>query len=117
MMVEVLSSVLLGVGCVLAQVEVDVVWVPTDFTGDDGDLAEVRGHSGVKWILEIAAGAHNLLLVGPPGSDKVMLSRPLSEILPSLTLDKVLEVTTGPFVVGPPPPEEAPPYRMTDQAV
>lgn len=68
MMVGVLFWVLVGVECVLAQVE--VAWVPTDFTGDDGDLAEVGGHSGVKWILEIAADAHSLLRVGPPGSDK-----------------------------------------------
>ena len=92
----------------LSEVKVDVARVLADSAGDDGDLADVRGHSGVKRTLEIAAaGAHNLLLLGPPGSGKTMLSRRLSGILPPLTPDEALEVTTVHSVAGLLPPEEA----------
>ncbi|TAM62288.1 ATP-binding protein [bacterium] len=58
------------------------------------DFADVRGQEGAKRALEIAAaGGHNVLLVGPPGCGKTMLSRCLPSILPSLTNDEALEVT------------------------
>jgi len=58
------------------------------------DLAEVRGQTQAKRALEIAAaGGHNLLMVGPPGSGKSLLARCLPDILPPLTLDEALEVT------------------------
>ncbi|HDS29399.1 MAG TPA: ATP-binding protein [Candidatus Acetothermia bacterium] len=58
------------------------------------DLAEVRGQVQAKRALEIAAaGGHNLLMVGPPGSGKSMLASCLPGLLPELTFDEALEVT------------------------
>ena len=69
-----------------------------NFSGDGAayaaDFAEVRGHEHVKRALEIAAaGQHNVLMMGPPGSGKTLLARSMPSILPQLTLDEALEVT------------------------
>ncbi len=59
-----------------------------------GDLAEVRGQAPAKRALEIAAaGGHNLLFVGPPGSGKTILARRVPGILPSLTGEESIEAT------------------------
>ena len=58
------------------------------------DMAEVKGQEAVKRAMEIAAaGGHNILLVGSPGSGKTMLARRMPSILPDLTLQESLEIT------------------------
>jgi len=65
------------------------------------ELADVRGHAFPLRALEIAAaGGHNLLMEGPPGSGKTMLARRLPGLLPPLTRDEALEVTRIHSVAG-----------------
>ena len=80
------------------------------------DLADVRGQERGRRALELAAaGEHNLLLAGPPGTGKTMLGRRLPGILPPLTRDEALEVTRIYSVAGTLPPGRpiilSPPFR------
>ncbi len=70
----------------------------TDFNFADAmiasDMSHIRGQENAKRAMEIAAaGGHNMLMSGPPGSGKTLLARTMPSILPKLTLEEALEIT------------------------
>jgi magnesium chelatase family protein len=83
-------------------------WSPPEVRSEEGlvrsdweDLSEVKGQAEAKKALEVAAaGGHNLLLIGPPGTGKTMLARRLPSILPEMSPEEAIEVTSIYSVAG-----------------
>ncbi|KUO72889.1 MAG: magnesium chelatase [Clostridia bacterium BRH_c25] len=74
--------------------KVDLETILGGTEADEYDFADVRGQDMAKRALEIAAaGAHNVIMLGPPGSGKTMLARRLPSILPEMSFEESLEVT------------------------
>src|SRR5580704_9969247 len=85
----------------LTPAKVDIKKLFEHVEADEHDFSEVKGQENVKRALEIAAaGGHNIILIGPPGTGKSMLAKRFATILPPLTLEEALETTKIHSIVG-----------------
>ena len=83
------------------ELDEEPIWVPERNDVQILDFKDVMGQENVERAMEIAAaGSHNILLIGPPGSGKSMLSKRLPSILPDMTWEESLEVTQIYSVMG-----------------
>jgi magnesium chelatase family protein len=100
------ASLSQAVGFLTGQLPLETTTIDIDETFNvaavyDVDFSDVKGQESVKRALVIAAaGAHNIMMIGPPGAGKTMLAQRMATILPPLTLEESLETTRVYSVVG-----------------